>query len=277
VQVKRLIKALEIIAEGEQELMVKEQEAKEKEQKEKAEKEAKERAEKGLPPLPLDEEEKEKPSKPKEEPKGLRKGDIMDAAAKPPAGAARGGLDEMLKLGGRGSPQNREREGNRFASSHLGPAVQLNTIEEDLHETQTSHYSQAVREGDASERDGSRHNLSNSNHLRNSNALHELEDSARRSANGGPGRSSLPLGMSVHSGDGSGGSKSQTSPPKVGQKAAGIRLSAEAEAKEIEAVEHLEIDEADQRMKDELDAEVDKKYQRQLAGSQDDGYKDEED
>ena len=42
-------------------------------------------------------------------------------------------------------------------------------------------------------------------------------------------------------------------------------------------MEHLEIDEADQRMKDELDAEVDKKYQRQLAGSQDDGYKDEED
>ena len=31
----------------------------------------------------------------------------------------------------------------------------------------------------------------------------------------------------------------------------------------------LEMDEADARMKDELDAEVDKKYKRQLANSQD--------
>jgi hypothetical protein len=31
----------------------------------------------------------------------------------------------------------------------------------------------------------------------------------------------------------------------------------------------LDLDEADQRMKDELDAEVDKKYKRQLASSQD--------
>lgn len=51
VQVKRLIKALELIAEGEQEIMIKEQEIKEKERKEKADQIAKERAEKGLPPL----------------------------------------------------------------------------------------------------------------------------------------------------------------------------------------------------------------------------------
>jgi len=51
VQVKRMIKALEIIAEKEQELMIKEQEEKEKIDKEKAEKEAEERAAKGLPPL----------------------------------------------------------------------------------------------------------------------------------------------------------------------------------------------------------------------------------
>ena len=55
---------------------------------------------------------------------------------RPPAGP-RGALDEMLRLGGRGSPQNgREREGNRFGTGGLGgPAGQLNTIEEDLHET----------------------------------------------------------------------------------------------------------------------------------------------
>lgn len=55
VQVKRMIKALEIIAEKEQELMIKEQEEKEKLEKEKAEKEAEERAAKGLPPLTAEE------------------------------------------------------------------------------------------------------------------------------------------------------------------------------------------------------------------------------
>jgi len=45
VQVKRMIKALEIIAEKEQELMIKEQEEKEKLEKETADKEAKEREE----------------------------------------------------------------------------------------------------------------------------------------------------------------------------------------------------------------------------------------
>lgn len=50
-----MIKALELIAEGEQEIMAKEHEIEVKERKEKAEKLAKERAEKGLPPLDLDE------------------------------------------------------------------------------------------------------------------------------------------------------------------------------------------------------------------------------
>jgi len=66
----------------------------------------------------------------------------------------RAGLEEMLKIGGK-SPKN-AREGNKYAS-HLGIATHLNTIEEDLHETQTSHYSQAVREGDATDRDCSKH------------------------------------------------------------------------------------------------------------------------
>lgn len=51
VQVKRLIKSLEIVAEGEQEAMLKEQEEKMKEERERIEKEIKEREEKGLPPL----------------------------------------------------------------------------------------------------------------------------------------------------------------------------------------------------------------------------------
>lgn len=273
VQVKRLIKALEIIAEGEQELMVKEQEAKDKEAKEKAEQEAKERAEKGLPPLVVEEEKPvAKETTPKAESKGFadqKKGDgIVDGpAGKPPIGG-RSALDEMLKLGGKGSPQNgREREGNRFAS-HLGPSTQLNTIEEDLHETQTSHYSQQVKEGDGSDRDGSRHQLSTSNQLRNSNALHELEDSARRSGNGLGGRGSVPHGVSVQSADYSGGG-SQTSPKKPSTKALEVRHSMPGN----ELVYPLDIDEADQRMKDELDAEVDKKYKRQLASSQDVDHK----
>ena len=119
----------------------------------------------------------------------------------------------MLKLGAgprSSSPQAGAKEGpaggpNRF-SSQLGPQGHLNTIEEDLHETQTSHYSQQVKEGDGTDRDGasSRHQLSTSNHLRNSNALHELDDSARRSINNAsltlPGR-----------GTGSGSSKKNNS------------------------------------------------------------------
>ena len=51
---------------------------------------------------------------------------------------AKGGVEEVLRLGGK---TKGDREGrSRFASVH-GPAAQLNTIEEDLQETQTSHYS----------------------------------------------------------------------------------------------------------------------------------------
>lgn len=114
--------------------MIKEQEIKEKERKEEAEKIAKERAEKGLPPL---EEEDLKKEKEEEDEKKKKKPAALDInASKPPAGS-RGMLDEMLKLGGRGSPQNsRDRESNRFGASGVsGPLAQLNTIEEDLHET----------------------------------------------------------------------------------------------------------------------------------------------
>ena len=116
-------------------------------------------------------------------------------------------MGEILKLGGsKNSPKTGGK--NKFAS-HLGVQMELNTIEEDLHETQTSHYSQHLREGDGSER-GSRH-LSTSNNFKGN----ELEDSnnlSRRSESGAQAaaRQSLPLGVSVNSGDYSGGSYSST-------------------------------------------------------------------
>lgn len=181
VQVKRMIKALEIIAEKEQELMIKEQEEKDKIEKEKAEKEAEERAAKGLPPLTPEEIElakleklaaEEKAKEPKEKQEIDKDKDVI--AGKPPKGS----LEDMLKLQGKASPKGAEKPDtkSKFAS-HAGPATQLNTIEEDLHETQTSHYSYQVKEGENSDRDGSRHQLSTSNHLRNSNVLHEIEGS----------------------------------------------------------------------------------------------------
>ena len=270
-----MIKALEIIAEGEQEIMIKEQEAKDKERKEAAEKLAKERAEKGLPPLEEEEEAtkespKEGDDKKKEKPAAL---DLN--GAKPPAGP-RGMLDEMLKLGGRGSPQNAGgREGGRFGTAGLsGPSAQLNTIEEDLHETQTSHYSQAVKEGDMTDREGSKHQLSTSNHLRNSNALHELEDSARRSA------TATGANLPVAEGGEGAPTGSRTSPQKITHKALDVRNSLPGcnEGSGYPLVDLEEV--ADQRLKDELDAEVDKKYTSQLANSQqeldrlDDDYED---
>lgn len=56
IQVKRMIKALEIIAEGEQEEIIKENEQKEKDMIAEKEKLNKERAEKGLPPIEQEEE-----------------------------------------------------------------------------------------------------------------------------------------------------------------------------------------------------------------------------
>jgi hypothetical protein len=222
---------------------------------------------KGSPPKEGDADKK----KEKEKPAALD----LDKNGKPPAGP-RGMLDEMLKLGGRGSPQNAGgREGGRFGTGGLaGPSAQLNTIEEDLHETQTSHYSQAVKEGDMTDREGSKHQLSTSNHLRNSNPLHELEDSARRSATATGANLPAPEG-----GEG-GASGSRTSPQKISHKALDVRNSLPGcnEGSGYPLVDLEEV--ADQRLKDELDAEVDKKYKRQLANSQheldrlDDDYED---
>ena len=55
VHVKKMIKGLEAIAEGEQEQMIKEAEVRDKEDREAAEKELQEREEKGLPPIPIEE------------------------------------------------------------------------------------------------------------------------------------------------------------------------------------------------------------------------------
>lgn len=72
-------------------------------------------------------------------------------------------MDEMVKLSGK-SPKRPPRDISRF-----GTHMQLNTIEEDLYETQTSHYSQVIKEGEATIRDEGL--LSSSNQLRNSNLL----------------------------------------------------------------------------------------------------------
>lgn len=67
-----------------------------------------------MPPL-----EEEEPTKPTEEAKEKKKPEPLELS-RPPAGT-RGALDEILRLGGRGSPQNsREREGNRFGTGGLG-------------------------------------------------------------------------------------------------------------------------------------------------------------
>lgn len=55
VHVKKMIKALEAIAEGEQEIMLKEQEEKEMKEREEILQEIKERKEKGLPELTIEE------------------------------------------------------------------------------------------------------------------------------------------------------------------------------------------------------------------------------
>lgn len=130
-----MIKALEAIAEGEQEIMLKEQEEKEKKERDEIIAEIKARKDKGLPELSIEEilaqrkkdklEELEKAKKKEKE-----ISEVADSK-KPPKGPPGGGIE---KIGGGKSPKN------KFAS-HLGPNMQLNTIEEDLHETQTSHYS----------------------------------------------------------------------------------------------------------------------------------------
>lgn len=131
-----------------------------------------------------------------------------------------------------------------------------------MHETQTSHYSQALRDGEITDREGSKHQLSTSNQLRNSNALQELEDSARRSATG-PSSGGVPKPPA----SADGGTRERLSPRNdISATELDVRHSLPRNEAQLDP---LELDEADQRMKDELDAEVDKKYQRQLASSQD--------
>jgi hypothetical protein len=60
-----------------------------------------------------------------------------DFSGKPPAGPSKPAGEEFMRIGSKSSPKGKDKEGaakNRFAS-HLGPTGQLNTIEEDLHET----------------------------------------------------------------------------------------------------------------------------------------------
>lgn len=67
-------------------------------------------------------------------------------------------------------------------------------------------------------------------------------------------------------GSADGGAGSRTSPQKISMKVMDVRNSLPGNDAPTYP---LDLDEADQRMKDELDAEVDKKYKRQLASSQD--------
>lgn len=207
VHVKKMIKALEAIAEGEQEAMIKEAEAKEKEDREAAEREMKEREEKGLPQITIEEliahkKKEQEEAKEAEEAKKRKEKEEAEALVngKPPKGAG----SEIMKLGGaKISPKGASKPEGVGKFNSLKPNAQLNTIEEDLHETQTSHYSYQIKDGEGSERDGSRHHLSTSNHLRDSHNLNVVEDSSRKS-----GKNKLSQGQSVHSGDYSGGSNS---------------------------------------------------------------------
>lgn len=92
-QVKRMIKALEIIAEGEQEELIKETEEKEKKLQEEKDKLNKERAEKGLPPIEQEEEEEflKKEKEREEEAEKKKKPELLEID-KPPLGP-RGELD----------------------------------------------------------------------------------------------------------------------------------------------------------------------------------------
>mmetsp|Transcript_14250 Transcript_14250/g.22195 ORF Transcript_14250/g.22195 Transcript_14250/m.22195 type:complete len:122 (-) Transcript_14250:691-1056(-) len=120
-----MIKALEIIAEGEQEAMVKESDDKDSSFK------SQELGHKGLP---SEEDESREGKDPEKE---AKKKEIMELG-KPGKGMGQ----DILKIGGKVSPKNgKERDHLTKFASHLRPATQLNTIEEDLHETQTSHNS----------------------------------------------------------------------------------------------------------------------------------------
>ena len=57
--------------------------------------------------------------------KEMKIGEAQGDSSKPPKGPPGGGIEKLSAK----SPKN------KFASSNLGPSMQLNTIEEDLHET----------------------------------------------------------------------------------------------------------------------------------------------
>lgn len=95
---------------------------------------------------PLDDEE-EDPKK-KDEDQKKKKSMVLEITGKDgkalgESSKSGGMLSEVLKLGGgssigsRSSPSNsRERDGPKYGTAGIGgPSVQLNTIEEDLHET----------------------------------------------------------------------------------------------------------------------------------------------
>jgi len=114
VHVKKMIKALEAIAEGEQEMMLKEQEEKESKERDEIIAEIESRKEKGLPELSIEEilAERKKDKLEEVEKAKKKEKEISEAAAeskKPPKGPP-GAIE---KIGGK-SPKN------KFAS-HLGP------------------------------------------------------------------------------------------------------------------------------------------------------------
>lgn len=203
--------------------------------------------------------------------------DLGGKDAKGSSESGRGGmLSEVLKLGGasglgsRSSPSNsREKDGPKYGTAGLGSGpVQLNTIEEDLHETQTSHYSQMVKEGDFTDREGSKHQISTSNYLRNSNAQAEmLEDSARRSLTATGIKTPILDDTNSNMMDGV-----QTQAPKVSHKALNVRNSLPGcnETSGYNLMDTEEEGDGDLNCNDELVAEVDKKYHKQIASSQND-------
>jgi hypothetical protein len=113
-----MIKALEIVAEKEQEAMIKEQEEKQKVHKLKLKQMAEERASQGLPSLSEDELEKliSPPIEDKKAPE--KKG--KEIISKDKKSSAKTGMEEVIKLGGK-TPKIGEREGKSRFASVAGP------------------------------------------------------------------------------------------------------------------------------------------------------------
>lgn len=102
------------------------------------------------------------------------------------------------------------------------------------------------------DREGSKHQLSTSNNLRNSNTLQELEDSSRRSATA---IGTLPPPVDDKDAQ---SQAARTNPSKMTHKALDVRNSVSGcpDAKRYQLIDLEEA--ADYKLKDELDAEVDK-------------------